>query len=46
MSKFSQIWATEMDHLRAARPVDPVLYFAPEALVRTQRRFRSGFPGR
>lgn len=45
MSKFSQIWATEMDHLRAARPVDPVLYFAPEALVRTQRRFRSGFPG-
>lgn len=45
MTKHTQIWATEMDHLRATRPNDPVLYFSPEALHATHRRFLSGFPG-
>lgn len=45
MSRFSPIWATEIDHLHATRPTDPVLYFAPEALDATHTRFREGFSG-
>ena len=45
MSRFPQVWATEDEHLRAARPDHPVYYFAPEVLARTARRFRSGFDG-
>jgi ornithine decarboxylase len=45
MSRFPQVWASEDEHLRAARPEHPVYYFSPEALARTARRFRSGFDG-
>jgi ornithine decarboxylase len=45
MSRFPQVWASEEEHLRAARPEVPVFYFAPEVLARTVRRFRSGFDG-
>ncbi|GKY87172.1 type III PLP-dependent enzyme [Sinisalibacter aestuarii] len=45
MSRFPQVWASEEDHLRAARPEHPVFYFAPEVLARTARRFRNGFDG-
>lgn len=45
MSRFPQVWATPDEHLRLARPETPVLYFAPEVLARTARRFRSGFDG-
>jgi ornithine decarboxylase len=45
MSRFPQVWASEDEHLRAARPEHPVFFFAPEALARTARRFRSGFDG-
>ena len=45
MSRYSRIWATEIDHLRATTPDHPVLYFSPETLAETARRFREGFPG-
>lgn len=45
MSRFPQVWATPEEHVRAARPQEPVLYFSPEALARTARRFRAGFDG-
>jgi len=45
MSRFSQFWATEVDHLTSHRPEHPVLYFSPEALSATAARFRAGFPG-
>ncbi len=45
MSRFSSIWATEIDHLRADTPRNPVLYFAPETLAETHRRLRAGFAG-
>lgn len=45
MSRFPQVWATPDEHIRAARPQEPVLYFAPEALARTAQRFRAGFDG-
>ena len=44
MSRYSRIWATEIDHLRATTPDHPVLYFSPETLAETARRFREGFP--
>lgn len=45
MSRFSRIWATEMDHLFAQRPDHPVLYFSPSILAATHRRFQKGFGG-
>lgn len=45
MSRYSRIWATEIDHLRTATPDHPVLYFSPETLAETAQRFRAGFPG-
>lgn len=40
-----QIWPNEIDHLQHARPEAPVLYFAPERLADTARRFAQGFDG-
>jgi ornithine decarboxylase len=45
MSRYSRIWSTEIDHLTSTTPDHPVLYFAPETLAETARRFRTGFPG-
>lgn len=45
MSRHSRIWTSETAHLVATRPDHPVLYFAPETLAATARRFQSGFPG-
>ncbi|MAM62591.1 type III PLP-dependent enzyme [Maritimibacter sp. UBA3975] len=45
MSRYSRIWSTEIDHLKSVTPDHPVLYFSPETLADTARRFRTGFPG-
>lgn len=45
MSRFSQLWASEVDHLQSHRPERPVLYFSPETLAATAARFQKGFPG-
>jgi ornithine decarboxylase len=39
------IWTKPSEHLRAYRPDDPVLYFAPAVLQATARKFIEGFPG-
>ena len=38
-------WPTEADHLAHTRPEAPVLYFTPERLADTARRFAKGFDG-
>lgn len=45
MSRFPQVWTTPDEHLRTARPADPVFFFAPEVLARTATAFRTGFDG-
>ncbi|MDJ1007903.1 MAG: type III PLP-dependent enzyme [Paracoccaceae bacterium] len=45
MSRLPAVWTTPADHIRAAVPDRPCLYFSPEALQATARRFRTGFPG-
>lgn len=45
MSRFPQVWPSEEDHLKTARPLQPVYYFAPEVLAATAARFRTGFDG-
>jgi ornithine decarboxylase len=45
MSRHSRIWPTEIDHIKSVGPDHPVLYFSPETLAETARRFRTGFPG-
>jgi ornithine decarboxylase len=45
MSRFPQVWPSEIEHLRTCGPDLPVLYFAPETLAATARRFGAGFPG-
>ena len=39
------IWTTPTEYLRAVRPENPVLFFAPTVLQATARRFIDGFPG-
>ena len=39
------IWTKPSEHLRAYRPDEPVLYFAPAVLQATARKFLEGFPG-
>ena len=38
-------WSDPVTHLARAVPDAPVLYFAPDLLQATARRFRGGFPG-
>lgn len=45
MSQYPQVWPSEIVHLKQTRPDAPVLYFAPERLARTARRFIDGFDG-
>ena len=45
MSRQPAIWSGIHQHLQATRPDAPVLYFAPEVLQATARRFQAGFPG-
>ena len=45
MSRFPQVWPNEAEHLKSHRPERPVLYFAPETLAATARRFQGGFAG-
>ncbi len=39
------IWTNPTEFLRAQAPENPVLFFAPQALQATARRFIDGFPG-
>lgn len=39
------LWSCPRAHLLSARPDDAVLFFAPDVLHRTAKRFQSGFPG-
>lgn len=39
------IWATPTEYLRTHAPDHPVLFFSPEILQATARRFLKGFPG-
>ena len=39
------LWSTPRAHLLSARPDDAILFFAPDVLRRTARRFQDGFPG-
>lgn len=39
------LWSTPRAHLLSARPDDAVLFFAPDILRHTARRFQAGFPG-
>ncbi|MEO8531342.1 MAG: type III PLP-dependent enzyme [Deltaproteobacteria bacterium] len=39
------IWTKPSEYLRAHKPVDPVLFFAPAVLQATARKFLEGFPG-
>ena len=39
------LWPSPRAHLLSARPDQAVLYFAPDILQATARRFRAGFPG-
>ena len=45
MGQNETIWTTPRDYLRALRPEQPVLFFSPEVLQATARRFVAGFPG-
>ncbi|MBV7410430.1 type III PLP-dependent enzyme [Maritimibacter sp. DP1N21-5] len=45
MSRHSRLWASEIDFLRSVEPDHPVLFFSPETLGQTARRFNEGFPG-
>lgn len=45
MTLVPAVWSSPRAHLLAARPDDAVLFFAPEILQATARRFLSGFPG-
>ena len=38
-------WSDPVAHLTRAAPDAPVLYFSPDLLQATARRFRAGFPG-
>lgn len=38
-------WLSPKAHLLSARPDDAVLFFSPDALQATARRFQDGFPG-
>ena len=39
------LWSNPKAHLLSARPDDAVLFFSPDALQATARRFQAGFPG-
>ena len=39
------LWTSPKAHLLSARPDDAVLFFSPDALQATVRRFQAGFPG-
>ena len=39
------IWATPSEFLRTQQPENPVMFFAPQILHATARRFIDGFPG-
>jgi len=45
MSRLPALWATPAEHIAAEAPDRPVLYFSPETLQATARRFMDGFPG-
>lgn len=45
MSRLPALWASPADHISAIRPERPTLYFSPETLQATARRFQLGFPG-
>lgn len=46
MSFQPAVWPDPVTYLRAETPDLPVLFFCPEVLANTHRRFRAGFPGR
>jgi ornithine decarboxylase len=39
------IWTNPTEYLRVTQPENPVLFFAPQVLQATARRFIDGFPG-
>ena len=39
------IWTNPTEYLRNQQPENPVLFFAPQAVQATARRFLQGFPG-
>lgn len=39
------LWKDPLDYLRAVGPVDPILFFSPEAIQSRAKRFLDGFPG-
>jgi ornithine decarboxylase len=39
------IWTNPTEYIRSVNPQNPVLFFAPQALQATARRFIDGFPG-
>ncbi len=45
MSRYPALWPSAGTHLRTAQPDHPVLYFRPDRLQATARRFLNWFPG-
>ena len=45
MSRHPSIWPSATTHLKSEQPDHPVLYFAPQVLQATARRFLDGFDG-
>ncbi|WP_371056659.1 type III PLP-dependent enzyme [Rhodosalinus sp. K401] len=45
MQSGATLWPSPETHLARANPRGPVLYFCPDTLQRTARRFLDGFPG-
>lgn len=45
MSQFPPVWPSVVSHLKTTQPDQPVLYFSPQVLQATARRFLAGFPG-
>ncbi|PID36735.1 MAG: ornithine decarboxylase [Rhodobacterales bacterium] len=45
MSRLPQIWPGRVEYLKMNAPEDPVLFFAPEVLAATAKRFQAGFRG-
>lgn len=45
MSRFPALWPSATAHLKTTTPDHPVLYFRPDRLQATARRFLAGFPG-